>query len=345
MPARFGNVGSFVKGIAAILVVMAGAAVVSVLHMGSAKAEPIVIRFAHVAHEGAPKGIGAKLLQKRVEERLAGKVVVKVYPRSLKYNDNQVLLRLLLGDIELAAPSFSKFRSFTKKIQIFDVPFLFKDLEAVHRFQAGPAGRELLDSMKDKKLKGLTFWDNGFRVISARRPIRLPADLKGLVFRIEPSAVIAAQYNAIGVTPIPMPYKDLREAAQVGLINGQENTWSNIVSKGIYDFQRHYTEIDHTFQGYVLVTSDDFWNGLPPDIRATLEEILKEVSVEVNRIAKSGQANARQKVLQTGKVKVTEVTDAEMKVWRETLRPIRQQFEGEIGKALLEAADAANRGG
>ncbi len=304
--------------------------------------DPILIRFSHVTSEATPKGHGAELFKKLAEERLGGKVRVEVYPRSLKFNDDQALLALLFGDIELAAPSFSKFRSYSRQMQVFDLPFLFSDVDAVHRFQAGEAGRQLLDSMVPLGIKGLAYWDNGMRVMSANRPLRVPEDADGLRFRIEPSAVMQVQYRALGVATVPMPFGQVREGLKMGLVGGQENAWSNIYSKGFHDFQKYFTEARHSFLGYMLVTNAEFWSGLPPEVRGELEKIVREVTVEVNRIAGEKAQSDRQRVIESKKAEVITLSDTELEAWRAVLKPVWSAFEPQIGREIIEQAQRAN---
>lgn len=307
-----------------------------------ARADEIVIRFSHVVGTDTPKGIGANLFKEKVAERLAGKVRVAVYPRSQKFTDDQVLLALLFGDVEMAAPSLAKFRSYSKSLQVFDLPFLFKDLDAVHAFQRGKTGRALLDSMIPRGIKGLAYWDNGARVISASRPLRVPDDAKGLIFRIEPSAVFQEQYARLGAVAIPMPFKRVTDAVREGLVKGQENAWSNIYSRRLHRFQRHFTEVGHSFLGYMVVTSDAFWQGLPADIRVELESILDEVTAEVNRLAGEKAESDRRAVAAAEGVEVLRLTPAERKAWRQRLTPVWKTFEAEIGTEVIKAAQAAN---
>ncbi len=298
---------------------------------------PVVLRFSHVVGESTPKGLGALMFKRLAEQRLAGKVRVEVHPSSRKYTDDQALVALLFGDIELAAPSFAKFRGFTKALQVFDLPFLFPDVAAVHRFQASPDGRKLLDSMAPRGIKGLTFWDNGMRVMSANRPLRKPGDVRGLTFRIEPSAVFEEQHARLGAYAIPMPFKQVVQAVKEGWVDGQENAWSNIDSRALYKYQRHFTELGHTFLGYMVVTNTVFWEGLPAPLRGELETILAEVTAEVNRLALEKAEQGRQKVLAAGREVIAPSAD-ELKAWRAALDPVRQKFEAEIGPQIVKAA-------
>ncbi len=303
--------------------------------------EPIVVRFSHVVSESTPKGIGAELFKKRVEERLAGKVRVEVYPNSQRFTDEQVLLGLLFGDVQLAAPSLAKFRSFSPRLQVFDLPYLFDDMGAVKRFQASPVGLDLLSAMSARGIKGLAYWNNGMRVMSADKPLRAPTDAAGLVFRIEPSRVMEAQYEALGALALELPFHRVYDALASGLVDGQENAWSNIHSRAFHQLQKDFTETRHSVLAYMVVTSTRFWDSLPADIRTELEVILSEVTLEVNRIAEEKAQSARQAVLDEGG-RALELTAEERQAWKDALKPVWQRFQGEIGQDVIDAAMASN---
>jgi len=307
--------------------------------LAAAEQEPIKIRFSHVVTESVPKGQGALLFKKLTEERLAGRVEVEILPNSIRFTDEQVLQGLLFGDVELAAPSLAKFRRFNQSIQVFDLPFLFEDLAAVHRFQTSDSGNRLLDSMIGRGIKGLSYWDNGMRVISANRSIRTPADLDNLLFRIEPSSVIEAQYKSLGANTFALPFNRVYDALKLGLVDGQENSWSNIASKKFYEVQEYLVESNHSFQGYMVVTSVKFWERLPADVQDTLKQILHEVSLEVNRIAVEKQRSSRESVIQAmGRDRVYSLSENERAIWRDAMRPVWEEFRSEIGDAVIQAA-------
>ncbi len=309
-------------------------------------ATPIKIKFSHVVAESTPKGIGAKLFKQRVAERLAGKVVVEVYPNSQLYDDNKVMESLLLGDVQLAAPSLAKFGKYTKKLQVFDLPFLFDNLQAVDRFQRAPMGQKLLASMEKRGYLGLGYWHNGMKKLSANQPLRVPADAKGLKFRIQQSHVLQAQFKALSASPQKLAFAEVYNALQTGVVDGQENTWSNIESKKYYEVQKYFSETNHGVLDYLVVTNAKFWKGLPDDIRTELENILAEVTAEVNERAYELAMASRQKVIdfgkETGNTEVLTLTNVELARWREAMQPVWKQFEQEIGKEVIEAALAAN---
>ncbi len=314
-----------------------GAAVIC-LPVGAKSAEPTLIRFSHVTSETSPKGLGAKRFKELVEQRLAGKMRVEVYPGASRYDDDRAILALLLGELEMAAPSLSKFRPVSKRLQIFDIPFLFQDLAHLKRFQDGPSGKELLKSMEGRGLRGLAYWDNGPRVIATKRPLELPEDLQGSVFRIEPSDVTAAQYRLLDVVPIAMPFSRARDAAITGLVNGQENSWSNIASKRLHDHLPHLIELDHTYLSYMLVTRASFWNELPEAVRGELEKIVAEVTTEVNRLALEKNKAARAAIAASGTAKIIEPGSEQKSAWKAALAPVREEFADLIGRKFIEEA-------
>ncbi|MGZ8995359.1 MAG: DctP family TRAP transporter solute-binding subunit [Rhodospirillales bacterium] len=309
----------------------------------SAQDRPIVIRFSHVVDERTPKGIGAELFKQSAEARLPGRVVVEVYPQARRYTDEEVLTAMALGDVELAAPSFTQFRGFNRAMQVFELPFLFENVDHLHRFQDSIIGRQLLDFMLPQGIMGLAYWDNGMRTISANKPLLVPADAEGLLFRTEPSAVFQAQYQRIGVSVLPLPFRAVPDAIREGLIEGQENSWSNIYSRGIHTLHKVFTELDHSFLGYMVVTNSDFWTALPADVRTTLEAVLAEVTAEVNTIAREQAETDRQKAMDEGRVEILKPTPAQLDEWREAFTAVWPDFEPQIGKEIIDAAIAARK--
>lgn len=309
--------------------------------------EPIKIKFSHVVAESTPKGIGAKKFKQLVEERLAGKVVVEVYPNSQLYDDNKVMEALLLGDVQLAAPSLAKFGKYTKRLQVFDLPFLFDDIHAVDRFQNGPIGKQLLSTMNEHGYLGLAYWHNGMKQLSANKSLRQPTDAKGLKFRIQQSDVLQAQFEALEAHPEKLAFAEVYNALQTGVVDGAENPWSNIYSKKFHEVQKYFSETNHGVLDYLLVTNAKFWKGLPNEIRTELEKIIAEVSAEVNKQALALAENYRQKVIdfgeETGQTAVLTLTKDELAQWREAMQPVWEKFEGEIGKEVIDAALMANQ--
>ncbi len=303
-----------------------------------------VIRFAHVVSaKGHPKGDAAAELARRVNTELDGRACMKVFPDSELFTDDEVLDALKRGDVEMAAPSLSKFEPLTLKFRIFDLPFLFEDIPAVERFQGSPQGQALMQSMLSKGIRGLAYWHNGMKQISADRPLHLPSDAKGLKFRIQPSEVLVAQFEALGAEPVKLAFKDVYDALASGKVDGQENTWSNIYTKRFYEVQDGVTESNHGIIDYLVITSDGWWRGLPADLRASLEEILLEVTHEYNRFSFETNEVSKARMIEN-EAKIIRLTPEERAAWVAAFEPVWRRFEGEIGAELIAAARAANRG-
>ncbi|WP_419735871.1 TRAP transporter substrate-binding protein [Pseudomonas sp. COR18] len=305
-------------------------------------ADPIVIKFAHVVAENTPKGQGALLFKKLAEERLPGRVKVEVYPNSSLFGDGKEMEALLLGDVQMLAPSLAKFEQYTRQVQIYDLPFLFNDLAAVDRFQ-GAQGKALLTSMQDKGILGLAYWHNGLKQLSANKPLRVPADARGQKFRVQASSVLEEQFKAIRANPRKMSFAEVYQGLQTGTVNGTENTWSNYESQKVNEVQKYFTESNHGLIDYMVITNSKFWGGLPPDVRSELEKIMGEVTVEVNRQAEALNQSARQKIVDARTSEIITLTPEERAQWREAMKPVWKKFEGEIGADLIEAADKSNQ--
>jgi C4-dicarboxylate-binding protein DctP len=314
------------------------------LGLGSAPAgaAETVIKFSHVVAEGTPKGQGALLFKKLAEERLPGQVKVEVYPNSQLFGDAKEMEALALGDVHLIAPSLSKFDKFTKQLQVFDLPFLFDDIAAVDRFQASEPGQALLTSMTDLGFLGLGYWHNGMKQLSAGKPLRTPADAAGLKFRIQASDVLLAQFEALDANPQKMAFAEVYQALQVGTVDGQENTWSNIYTQKFYEVQPYITETNHGIIDYMIVANAEFWSGLPDDVRTELEAIMDEVTAEVNRLAEELNQQDKQKIIDSGRSEIIQLTPEERAAWVETMQPVWDQFRDDIGEEIVEAARAAN---
>jgi C4-dicarboxylate-binding protein DctP len=305
-------------------------------------ADPIIIKYSHVVAENTPKGQAALKFKELAEKLLPGKVEVQVFPNSQLFGDGKEMEALLLGDVQIVAPSLSKFSKYTKKLQIFDLPFLFDDIEAVDRFQASAKGQELLTSMEDKGLTGLGFLHNGMKQFSANVPLRKPADANGLKFRIQASDVLEAQFKAVSGNPQKIAFAEVYQALQSGVVDGTENPWSNTYTKKFYEVQKYITESDHGVLDYMVVTNAKWWNGLPADIRGALAKAMTESIAYGNKIAMTEDLDYRAKVIEAKKTEIIKLTQAEKAEWRKAMKPVWNQFEGEIGKDLIDAAQQAN---
>ena len=304
----------------------------------------IVIKFSHVTNtDKHPKGIAATLLAKRVNAEMNGKACMQVFPNSSLYDDNKVLEALLNGDVQMAAPSLSKFEKFTKKFRIFDLPFMFNDINAVDRFQKSAGGQKLKNSMVKRGLKGLAFWHNGMKQMSANKPLVDPGDAKGLKFRVQASDVLVAQFQQLGANPQKMAFKEVYGGLQTKVIDGQENTWSNIYGKKFFEVQDGVTETNHGIIDYLVVTSTEWWDGLKPDVRDQLAKILSEVTDSRNAQSTAVNEENKQKVIAAGSP-VRTLTSAQRQKWVDALKPVWKKFEADIGADTIADAQAANDG-
>ncbi|MGI9351448.1 MAG: DctP family TRAP transporter solute-binding subunit [Rhizobiaceae bacterium] len=302
----------------------------------------VVIKFSHVTNtDKHPKGIAASLLEKRVNEEMNGKACMEVFPNSTLYDDNKVLEAILNGDVQLAAPSLSKFEKFTKKFRIFDLPFMFANIEAVDAFQNSDSGQALKDSMVKRGLKGLAFWHNGMKQMSASRPLVNPEDAKGLKFRVQASDVLVAQFEQLGASPQKMSFKEVYGGLQTKVIDGQENTWSNIYGKKFFEVQDGVTETNHGIIDYLVVTSDEWWGSLDADVRDQLATIIAEVTETRNKEAFAVNQANKAKIVESGGV-VRALTPEQRQAWVDALKPVWGKFEGDIGVDLINAAQATN---
>ncbi|MGA8049729.1 MAG: TRAP transporter substrate-binding protein [Burkholderiales bacterium] len=324
-----------------ISALMTGAVALS-LSIG-AQAEPIIVKVSHVVAENTPKGQASLKFKELAEKKLPGKVQVQVFPSSQLFGDAKELEALLLGDVQILAPSLSKFDRYTKKLQVFDLPFLFQDIAAVDRFQHGAQGKALLDVMRSKNIQGLAYWHNGMKQMSTNRDkLQRPEDVKGLKFRIQPSDVLEAQFRALGANPQKMAFSEVYQALQTGVVDGQENTWSNIWSQKFFEVQKTIAETNHGIVDYMVITNAKWWDGLPPDVRKGLSEAMAEATAYGNKLANDLNEQDKKRIADAGKARIQPLTKDDLAAWRQTMAPVWKKFEPDIGKDLIDAAQKAN---
>jgi C4-dicarboxylate-binding protein DctP len=306
-------------------------------------AAPIVIKYSHVVADVTPKGQAAIKFKELAEKKLPGKVEVQVFPNSQLFGDGKEMEALLLGDVQIIAPSLAKFGKYTKKLQIFDLPFLFNDIAAVDRFQDSKEGQALLNSMNSKGITGLGYLHNGMKQLSANKALNTPADAKGLKFRIQASDVLESQFKAVGANPQKLAFAEVYQALQTGVVDGAENPWSNIYSKKFHEVQGFITESNHGVLDYMVITNTKWWDGLPADVRKGLNEAMVESIKYGNEVAATEDANFRKKVIADNKAKVLPLSKENQAAWRTAMLPVWKQFEGDIGTDLIQAAQKANQ--
>ena len=313
--------------------------------MAACDAGEVVMKFSHVTNtDKHPKGIAATTLAERVNAEMNGKACMEVFPNSTLYTDEKVLEAMLQGDIQLAAPSLSLFEKFTKQFRLFDLPFMFKDIATVDAFQNGPQGQALKDSMQKRGIQGLQFWHNGMKQFSANKPLMSPSDASGLKFRVQPSDVLVAQMEALGANPQKMAFAEVYGALQQGVVDGQENTWSNIFGRKFFEVQDGVTETNHGIIDYLVVTSVDFLDSLDADVRDQFLTILEEVTVARNAAAFEVNEQAKQAIIDAGGV-VRQLDAAQRQEWVDAMKPVWSEFQDDVGQENIDAAQALNAAG
>jgi C4-dicarboxylate-binding protein DctP len=304
----------------------------------SASAQEIVIKFSHVVASDTPKGKASDFFAKRAGELTKGKVKVEVYANSTLYKDKEEMEALQLGAVQMLAPSLAKFGPLgVKEFEAFDLPFLFDGKEDLHKVTTGPVGQRLLAKLEPKGIKGLAFWDNGFKSFSANKPLRTPADFRGLKMRVQNSKVLEAQMRALGALPQAMAFSEVYQALQTGVVDGTENPHSNLYTQKMHEVQKHMTITDHGYLGYAVITNKKFWDGLPADIRGQLEQAMKEATEYANKIAQEENDMALAKVKESGKTQVYVPTPAERLELKKALVKVHNEMaEQRIGKETIQ---------
>jgi C4-dicarboxylate-binding protein DctP len=305
---------------------------------GLAQAQtPVVIKFSHVVAPDTPKGKGAERFKQLVEERSKGRVKVEVYPNSQLYKDKEELEALQLGSVQMLAPSASKFGPMgIKEFEAFDLPFLFDGYDDLHKVTRGPVGAAMLKKLEPKGIVGLAFWDNGFKDFTANKPLRKPEDFKGLKMRIQSSKVLDAQMRAVGAIPQVLAFSEVYQALQSGVVDGTENTPSNIYTQKTHEPQKYLTETNHGYIGYVVIANKKFWDGLPADLRTICEQALKEATQFADESAKKDNDDALEAIRKSGKTQIVVPTAEEKRGLKKAMLPVHQQMEDRVGKDTIQ---------
>lgn len=299
--------------------------------------QPIVIKFSHVVAADTPKGKAAEMFAKKAAELTGGKVKVEVYANSTLYKDKEEMEALQLGAVQMLAPSLAKFGPLgVKEFEVFDLPFIFSDYDALRKVTNGAVGKQLLAKLEPKGIRGLGYWDNGFKSFSANTPIRTPADLKGKKMRIQSSKVLEEQMRSLGSMPQVMAFSEVYQALQTGVVDGTENPISNLYTQKMHEVQKHLTLTEHGYLGYAVIVNKKFWDGLPTDIRKQLEDAMEQATRYANQIAKVENDSALEAVKKSGKTTVYVPTKEERLAFKKALVPVHQKMEGRIGKEIIQ---------
>ena len=326
--------------------IWAAASVAALALMGPASAQsPIVIKFSHVVATNTPKGLAAEKFKELAEKYTGGKVKVEVYPNSQLYKDKEELEALQLGAVQMLAPSNSKFGPIgVREFEVFDLPYILPDLPTLRKVTDGPLGAKLLKLLDSKGMTGLAYWDNGFKQMSANKKLLTPADYKGVKFRIQSSKVLEAQFRALGALPQVMAFSEVYQALQTGVVDGQENTWSNIYTQKMHEVQKYITQTNHGYIGYVVVTNKKFWDGLPADIRTQCEKAMKEATAYGNNQSAKENEEALAEIKKTGKSEILTLTAEQDAVMRKAVEPVYKDVATRVGQPLIDEFLKETRG-
>jgi C4-dicarboxylate-binding protein DctP len=307
------------------------------ISLGAYAQQPIVIKFSHVVSNDTPKGKAAEMFAKKAAELTKGRVKVEVYGNSTLYKDKEEMEALQLGAVQMLAPSLAKFGPLgVKEFEVFDLPFIFSDYDALRKVTNGPVGKQLLAKLEPKGIRGLGYWDNGFKSFSLNTPIKSPADLKGKKLRIQSSKVLEEQIRSVGGMPQVMAFSEVYQALQTGVVDGTENPISNLYTQKMHEVQKHLTITEHGYLGYAVIVNKKFWDGLPADIRAQLDDAMEQATRYANQIAKIENDSSLDAVKKSGKTAVYVPTKEERLVFKKAMMPVHQKMEGRIGKEVIQ---------
>jgi len=299
--------------------------------------DPIIITFSHVVSPDTPKGKGSERFKQLAEKYTQGRVKVEVYPNSQLFKDKEEVEALQLGAVQMLAPSLAKFGPLgAKEFEVFDLPYVLPNKQALRKITEGPVGKKLMGLLDSKGMSGLAFWDNGFKVMSANRALHTPDDFKGLKMRIQSSKVLEAQMRALGAIPQVLAFSEVYQALQTGVVDGTENTPSNEYSQKMHEVQKYTTNSAHGYIGYAVITNKKFWEGLPADIRTQLEKAMAEATTYSNDIAQKENDEAMEAMRKSGKTEIIELTAEQKAAWRKALEPVYQEMASRVGQDVID---------
>ena len=314
----------------------AAAAIVLAFALPAYAQQPIVIKFSHVVAVDTPKGKAAEYFKKLAEERTKGRVKVELYPNSALFKDGEEMEALQLGSVQMLAPSLAKFGPLgVREFEVFDLPYIFDDYNELHKVTQGPVGAALFKKLESKGIVGLAYWDNGFKVMSANKPIRVPADYKGLKMRIQSSKVLGDEIKALGGIPQVMAFSEVYQSLQTGVVDGTENPPSNFYTQKMQEVQKYLALTDHGYLGYAVIANKKFWDGLPSDIRTALDGAMKDATKFANDIAKKENDDSIEAVRKTGKTQILTLTADEKAAMKKALVVVHKENEARVGKDTI----------
>ena len=324
---------------------LAAAAALALAPFAAAAQDPIVIKFSHVVTPDTPKGKGAEKFKELAEKYTAGKVKVEVYPNSQLYKDKEEVDALQLGAVQMLAPSLAKFGPLgVREFEVFDLPYILPSKAALRKVTEGDLGKRLFKKLESKGIVGLGYWDNGFKVMSANKPLRTPEDFRGVKMRIQSSKVLEAQMRALGAIPQVMAFSEVYQAMQTGVVDGAENTPSNMYTQKHHEVQKFITLSDHGYIGYAVIANKKFWDGLPGDVRGQLEKAMAEATAHANQISQTENDEALAEIKKSGRSELIDLTPEQKAAWRKALEPLYADMASRVGKDTIDEFQKAASG-
>lgn len=323
---------------------LATCAAAAMLPVASASATrpQITLRFSHVVAEETPKGMAANRFKMLVEQRSGGRIGVQVFPNAQLYGDADEMQALQLGAVDLLAPSLSKFgRIGLPEFELFDLPFLFDDLNAVRRITLGPLGQRLLQGLQRQRLVGLGYFDNGFKQMSANRPLLAPKDFVGLRMRIQASQVLAAQMRALGARAVTLPFSETRRALATGVVDGTENPLSNFWTQDMDKVQSDLSLTNHGYLGYAVVANQRLWYYLTPADRDLVNRALQDALAFANQMADTQNDKALVALRQAQTTRIHTLSEAQRNLMRQAVQPVHMELARRIGSDWLQTLNEA----
>jgi C4-dicarboxylate-binding protein DctP len=305
---------------------------------------PIVIKFSHVVANDTPKGKGSLKFKELAEKYTGGKVKVEVYPNSQLFKDKEEMDALQLGSVQILAPSTAKFAPLgAKEFEALDLPWLFKDEKQYATVMKGDVGKWLFKKLESKGILGLAYWDNGFHMVSANRPLLMPADFQGLKVRISGSKVADQYFRLMGSIPQIMAFSEVYQALQTGVVDGCENTPSNYLTQKFHEVQKHITVSNHAHLQYAVIVNSKFWNGLPADVRGQLDKAMDEATDYTNSIAVKENEDALAEIKASGKTTLHSLNDQQREAWKTAMQPTYTWAKGRVGTEVLDVLSKATK--
>jgi len=315
----------------------AAAAVLAVFVAPAAAQPQIVVKFSHVVANDTPKGKGSLKFKELAEKYTNGKVKIEVYPNSSLFKDKEEIEALQLGSVQMLAPSTAKFAPLgAKEFEALDLPWLFKDDATYDQAMKGEVGKWLFKKLESKGIIGLAYWDNGFHMTSANRPLLNPTDFQGLKIRISGSKIADRYFRDLGSIPQIMAFSEVYQALQTGVVDGCENTPSNYLTQKFHEVQKHITISNHAHLQYAVIVNSKFWNGLPADVRGQLEKAMAEATEYTNSIAQKENEDALEEIKKSGKTTLHTLTDDQQKAWQTAMAPTYKWAKGRVGGEVLD---------